>query len=102
MFVVGEDEETDAEHSVDLCAQILEIDICEIVYLELDAGGHYDLLRLFVQVQNAEALLNLLYLGLTGLGCRFGYLGGLFWLKTKFDHNQLSNFIIIHEKDQFK
>lgn len=57
VVVVGKDEEADAEHPVDLGTQVLEVDFCEVLYLELDAGGYKQLVRLLLQMKHSKALL---------------------------------------------
>lgn len=54
---MGEDEEVDAEHAVDLRTQILKVYIGEALDLELHAGGHDDLLGAFFHVHDAETSL---------------------------------------------
>lgn len=49
-------EEADTEYSVDLCTEILEVDIREVFYLELHARRNEDLLHVSVYVEHAEAL----------------------------------------------
>jgi hypothetical protein len=70
---MGKDQETYAQHAVDLRVQVLEVHICEIFNLELHAGGNDDLLGVVVDVQDAKTLLQLLNLGLfiAGIGLLF-------------------------------
>lgn len=58
MLVMREDEETNAEYAVDLSTEVLEVNLCEIFDLELDAGRYEELLHVFVDVEHAETLLD--------------------------------------------
>jgi len=71
MFVMREDEKIDAEHSVDPRTQVLEINIRKIFYLELHASRNEDLLRVLVDVQHPETLLEVLHLDLTLQLCHY-------------------------------
>lgn len=71
---MGEDEEADAEDAADLRTEVLEVDIGEVFYLELDAGGDHDLVWVLVDVQDTETLLELLdlLLGRSGSALEHG------------------------------
>ena len=71
MFVMREDEKIDAEHPVDPRTQVLEINIRKIFYLELHARRNEDLLRVLVDVQHPETLLEVLHLDLTLQLCHY-------------------------------
>jgi hypothetical protein len=71
MFVMREDEKIDAEHPVDPRTQVLEVNIRKIFYLELHASRNEDLLRVLVDVQHAETLLEVLHLDLTLQLCHY-------------------------------
>ena len=63
---MSKNEKTYAEHPVDLRTQVLEVDLCEVFYFELDAWWHEYLLGMFVEGEDPEALLEGLDLLLAG------------------------------------
>lgn len=58
MFIMRKNEEADTEYTVDLCTEILKVNLCEVFYLELHARRNKDLLHVSVSVEHAEAFLD--------------------------------------------